>query len=411
MLTQLLSTLFPADSTEWAQTPIILSVVHRILRGELANSTGLIPKEVQALASQHLAIKSAVPAFIIHVRLKARDGYVSHRDMKHLFDFFVPWLHPCSGIAFAFVRRNWATVGAFREVLDSISGRHLSPKTLAPLLIWRDLACTEIVDDDTPLAGNFYIELPIASLQHFNMVPAQEGPVEDQPPSFARKVRYRCGGSCAFSMAPSQEAEADIEVAHIIPRTSYHIFPRLISKILPMSLVSSVDEPCNGLALWIAIHSAWDHGRATIASPRNILILSKGQLPLSFCQFTEIRRRALAPERYSTELKTLLQLRFSMTLIDWFATPALINFLNVLGREPGWQQSETVELTDQDGNESQVGNEDEAEGEAESEEPYLHHAGCPCAKEEDGPCVLPLLGAVQLWDGLRGGAITATCGT
>ncbi|KAJ7512024.1 hypothetical protein B0H11DRAFT_471605 [Mycena galericulata] len=271
----------------------VLSCFQRILRHQIVRDTEI--HDFRALGIQNASLPLDQPDFIFHAKLVPRDGYEPIESLSRYYSWFT-WIYPRQGIGFAFAEGNWCTLGAFREVVDALLGRHVAAgPPAAPISIFTDPGCTVVALDESPLSGDFYFQLtttvlgdtplfsdePVLPKEDFCFSQYSDLPRRE---TFANRVDYRCAHKCALSKA-AELGEPDTEAAYIIPRCAHKAFPRLLQKILPSTNVQSIDHPANGINLWLAVHRAWDGHRAALSpSPRNVCTQATHIIHLFTCE-------------------------------------------------------------------------------------------------------------------------------
>ncbi|KAJ7156946.1 hypothetical protein C8R43DRAFT_997746 [Mycena crocata] len=293
---------------------------------------------LQAVTSERsLMAVQKTPSFSFHIQLQLADDHeLRHPSLRAHSAFFSPdwkvWFRPQKNLDFAFDCQNWATLGAFREVLDALLGQHMNMTNMNPIPIYNSPRCDALCTPETPLIGDFYIRLTCGDLTNLateKITVTSTGPSPKTPSSFARNVNARCQGKCVFTNVVVG-LEDDIEAAYIIPRPARHIFKKLVQTFLPHTNVSTIDDPCNGIALWVAIHRRWDDAGAMITA-QNKLIMCRIKYPLDLLQFRTVSPPSLVPREKEDELRTLLKLRFTHTALIWFCTAEVKKLLAVLG--------------------------------------------------------------------------------
>ncbi|KAJ7695063.1 hypothetical protein B0H17DRAFT_1131580 [Mycena rosella] len=188
-------------------------VKNEFLQGAGIPRNPLVVSAFYRAVSDEIGTGPGTPDFVFWVRLVGRPGFQpKYQTVMHLFDWN-PWIRPTDTLDLLFSRGHWGTLGAFREVLDAILGRHLLVD-LPPMQIFRDKLCTREAKDEEPMSGEFFINLPTTNLNHFNPISRTTAPKRSS--TFAAAVNGRCHGVCAAS--ESSEPEEDIEAAHILPR-------------------------------------------------------------------------------------------------------------------------------------------------------------------------------------------------
>ncbi|KAJ7057981.1 hypothetical protein C8F01DRAFT_303201 [Mycena amicta] len=437
-------------------TSLMISVVYRLLRHYAEKNTTIARRYEELLAHQPVA--PPLPEFRFFFKLQARPGF-----QLLLGEDFVAWLAPQPDIAFAFANGNWATLGLFREVLDAILGRHLArPETLDVLKVYRDPNCSQMALDDEALTGDFFIVLNTGKLAAIPRFTRFETKAPHRTSTFRAKVMYQAQARCEFSTSTTRTAEDDLEVAHIWPRTGHLTFLSILQRYLPYTRVTCIDDPCNGMSLWRGLHGPWDGGRAAIFVLQQRLIFSRARHPLSLLQSVPPATGSL-DDPSKPEKLVLLKLRLTQILLIWFATPDFEQLLASLGspvhptmvhvdREraddemgssegdphPGQSISpsnsnssnssagvsgasastapaspplsptaedpkKTEIMTGVTGEVVEDENSADPDDEAELPTKAIHHAGCSCDidADENGPCVLLVVGATQLWTAFR----------
>ncbi|KAJ7120978.1 hypothetical protein C8R44DRAFT_877293 [Mycena epipterygia] len=412
----------------------VVSALYRLLRSKVESSLELLARETAVLASRHAAVTHFVPDFTVHVRLRA-DAKPTEPLLQSYFLNWKPWLRPQPSLWLAFTQGNWATVCDFREVIDAILGRHLDT-TVSELPIFTDPNCTMVASDDSPLSGNFYIPLILSELMRCPVIPKAEAPERKQK-VFANKVNAHCGDVCALG-----SSTYDLEAAHIIPRTAHLYFEHIVQRFIPRLMCCGIDDPCNGICLWIAVHKPWDRGRVALSPSRAVAIFSEADFGLALNQFHRLSNASLTRKYHQLEFSIFMRLRYTMSLLEWFATPVLLEFLHRLGpndlsdpdnqppdgvegattstaptevsiHPPSLSESSTKQMTavpvgnsdSDDDDEEDEDSDDDDEDDDEADIRSRHWEGCPCdlqaADSPDDPCISPLLGIMQLWAGLR----------
>ncbi|KAF7347497.1 hypothetical protein MVEN_01505900 [Mycena venus] len=285
----------------------------------------LLARETAVLESRHAAaaLTNSVPDFTIYFQLSA-GAMPSDPLLRPCFSEWQPWLQPQPTLGLAFTQGNWRTLGQFREVLDSILGRHLAT-TISELVIFQDPKCTKFALDDDLLGGSFYILLTLSKLRRCPVIPQAKAPERKQK-KFSEGVNAQCGHICALGLSTY-----DLEAAHIIPRTAHVYFPYIVKQFVPRPISCGIDHPCNGICLWIAVQKPWDRGRAALSPSRRLAIFSEADSGMASNQFQQLSQAALTRKNHQPEFTIFMKLRFTMSLLDWFATPFLQDFLQRLG--------------------------------------------------------------------------------
>ncbi|KAJ6612688.1 hypothetical protein B0H10DRAFT_285253 [Mycena sp. CBHHK59/15] len=151
------------------RSELAIMTIHRVLKYEFLMA-GLITPETLSLATQ---LSLMPPEFEIYLKLESISGRTINPAFTEFFSFFL-WLKPTIAVGFAFVGEHWRTVGAFREVLDALLGRHLAPSSPPPCL-YRDPECRNEVADHDRLDGKFYLILPCHDLHHWVTIQSGAG--------------------------------------------------------------------------------------------------------------------------------------------------------------------------------------------------------------------------------------------
>ncbi|KAJ7743112.1 hypothetical protein B0H16DRAFT_1561899 [Mycena metata] len=439
-------------------TSISISLFYRILVHRLRTETALL-LPISTLTDDFLLPPS--PDFVIFVRLSARQN---HEPLLHQYFDWLPWIQPDEGrdLRYAFSHGNWSTIGLFREVLNAMFGYHLVDNA-TNIPIYRDKACLNLVGDEETLQGAFYVTLQTDTLDQIPRFWDDSGPPK-RDPKFGPAVMTRCNTRCAFSSSETLDPEDDLEAAHIFPRTGWRVFAYILKQFCPRTTVADIDHICNGLAIWLAIQRPWDRHRAAISFSRLLLILAKKSYPLSVLHLAKITSTTFVPKVYTKEFMTLIKLRFSQTMLEWFATTELQTLLArmgtalgppkleglkkpfpagaedemegpELGPDPGHGKGadggadngldEEADTGDREGGngpsddsegegdddpgvdgavedwaeENETDEDGAEENEVEIDQKAPHYANCFCDTDADdqGPCVLLLFGATQLW--------------
>ncbi|KAJ7642688.1 hypothetical protein DFH06DRAFT_1214115 [Mycena polygramma] len=421
-------------------TALAVSVLHRLLLHRIRFETDLLIGR-----SDTDLFLPPPPNFTFYASLRPRDGF---QPIAPQYFKWLPWLRPQGDrdLRYVFANRNWATLGLFREVVDAIIGRHLADAGSAHILaVFRDSDCRVLADEDDDLNGDFFFILQTTDLADIPR-PNLLSPAGKRDPKFAPAVKKRSGYRCAFTRSSGPVPEDDLEAAHVFPRPGHAVFAQLLRRYCPGTRITSIDHFCNGLALWVAIHRPWDDHRAAISELRRVLLLAKNNSPISTLQQAGISTDSVDHPENGAEKVALLKLRFTQTMIEWFATRELRELLSLLGRqtnlprldrleqplpppppapphgaedhdmeeehgadgedlaEDEWEGNGVGDDDDEEDEDDEVkDDDDDDEVEEDDDDPKaVHLEGCFCdidADERD-PCVLLLYGATQLWTSL-----------
>ncbi|KAJ7647162.1 hypothetical protein FB45DRAFT_892584 [Roridomyces roridus] len=277
------------------------------------------------------------PQFAFHVKLFTSSGQ-KPKSPSVLFHFehWSIWFAPGDqSLAFAFTENNWNTLGSFREVLDTLLGRHIFPDRFPPLEIWTNKN-GQLARDDAPLMGDFYIHLDcqaVNDLVEFPKPPQGAAAANPQDPQFARKVSARCGNRCAFAGSN---------------KTMANDFAAIVRRFFSLSEVDKIDDPCNGLLLDRIAHTVLDRFGAAISHNRGTvsrLIICSKLFPLHLKQFAPLSEDASGNRLHPwfRELELLLRLRFTMTAQMWFCKKPYKDLVQVLVSGDGAYGSENLQ--------------------------------------------------------------------
>ncbi|KAJ7654402.1 hypothetical protein DFH06DRAFT_1202288 [Mycena polygramma] len=353
-------------------TALAVSVLHRLLLHRIRFETDLLIGR-----SDTDLFLPPPPNFTFYASLRPRDGF---QPIAPQYFKWLPWLRPQGDrdLRYVFANRNWATLGLFREVVDAIIGRHLADAGSAHILaVFRDSDCRVLADEDDDLNGDFFFILQTTDLADIPR-PNLLSPAGKRDPKFAPAVKKRSGYRCAFTRSSGPVPEDDLEAAHVFPRF--------------------------------------------------VLLLAKNNSPISTLQQAGISTDSVDHPENGAEKVALLKLRFTQTMIEWFATRELREFRCRPRPRPPPHGAEDHDMEEEHGADGEDLAEDEWEGngvgddddeededdevkddddddevEEDDDDPNaVHLEGCFCdidADERD-PCVLLLYGATQLWTSL-----------
>ncbi|KAJ7273249.1 hypothetical protein C8J57DRAFT_1317274 [Mycena rebaudengoi] len=320
-------------------TTVVISILFRLLCYELDCWTKSLQLETKSLTIRANNIDSSrfIPAFTFYLKLEKGPGNYGPYD--HFVGRYMKWLQPCDRkISFLFFAGHWSTLAKFREVIDAVLGRHVITD-LPPLVIYRDAERNIVANDRDRLSGDYYISLRCDQLtgRASHICRTQSGAPERQS-QFPQAVRERCRRLCVATQLPSESCDA----AHILPRSAYQVFSDLAARFCPNSNLQDVDDPRNGILIWVALHRLWDkHRLGFLGRIRWALYFAETMFPLSQFQGTSLDQPAI--NTAYGETGTLMGLRQTITLIEWFGCSDFNDFLSVLAEEKDTNVSEALE--------------------------------------------------------------------